>query len=48
LTDEQRALLEKTMKEDIAFRARSRAHSLLLSAAGTPIQTTLLLDSGVL
>jgi transposase len=39
LTDEQRALLEKTMKEDIACRARSRAHSLLLSAAGTPIQT---------
>ena len=38
LTDEQRKLLEKTMKEDIAFRARSRAHSLLLSAAGTPIQ----------
>src|SRR5712664_336564 len=27
------------MHEDIAFRARSRAHSLLLSAAGTPIQT---------
>ena len=39
LTDEQRALLAKTMKEDPAFRARSRAHSLLLSAAGTPIQT---------
>ncbi len=39
LTDEQRALLEKTMKEDTAFRARSRAHSLLLSAAGTPIPT---------
>ena len=39
LTDEQRALLEKTMKEDTAFRARSRAHSLLLSSAGTPIQT---------
>ena len=38
LTDEQRQLLEKTMKEDLAFRARSRAHSLLLSAAGTPIQ----------
>ena len=38
LTDEQRQLLEKTMKEDTAFRARSRAHSLLLSAAGTPIQ----------
>ena len=27
------------MKEDPAFRARSRAHSLLLRAAGTPIQT---------
>jgi len=39
LTDEQRALLEKTMKADTAFRARSRAHSLLLSAGGTPIQT---------
>src|SRR4029453_15693488 len=39
LTDEQHALLEKTMKEDTAFRARSRAHSLLLSAAGAPIQT---------
>jgi transposase len=39
LTDEQRALLEKTMKEGTAFRARSRAHSLLLSAAGTPIKT---------
>jgi transposase len=39
LTDEHRALLAKTMKEDPAFRARSRAHSLLLSAAGTPIQT---------
>ena len=38
LTDEQRALLEKIMKEDPAFRARSRAHSLLLSAAGTAIQ----------
>jgi transposase len=39
LTDEQRELLEKTMKEDTAFRARSRTHSLLLSAAGTPIKT---------
>ena len=38
LTNEQHALLEKTMKEDTAFRARSRAHSLLLSGAGTPIQ----------
>ncbi len=39
LTDEQRALLEKTMKEDTACRARSRAHSLVLRAAGTPIPT---------
>ena len=39
LTDEQRGLLEKAMKEDTAFRARSRAHSLWLSAGGTPIQT---------
>ena len=39
LTDEQRARLEKTRKEDTAFRARSRAHSLLLRAAGTPIPT---------
>jgi transposase len=39
LTDEQRALWEKTMQEDTAFRARSRAHSLLLRAAGTPIPT---------
>ena len=38
LTNEQRALLEKTMQEDTAFRARSRAHSLLLSATGTPIK----------
>src|SRR5438067_4476059 len=38
VSDEQRALVEKTMKEDTAFRARSRAHSLLLSAAGIPIQ----------
>ena len=27
------------MQEDTAFRARSRAHSLLLRAAGTPIPT---------
>jgi len=39
LTDEHRALLAKTMQEAPAFRARSRAHSLWLSAAGTPIQT---------
>src|SRR4030095_2656292 len=38
VSDEQRALVAKTRKEDTAFRARSRAHSLLLSAAGTPIQ----------
>jgi transposase len=39
LTDEQRTLLAKTMQGDTAFRARSRAHSLLLSAAGMPIST---------
>jgi transposase len=38
LTDEQRKLLEKTMHEDTSFRARSRAHSVLLSAAGTTIK----------
>jgi transposase len=38
VTDEQRELLEKTMHEETSFRARSRAHSLLLSAAGTSIQ----------
>ena len=39
LTDEQHELLEKTMHEDPSFRARSRAHSLLLSAEGTPLKT---------
>src|SRR5215470_7527231 len=38
LTDGQRELLDKTMHEDPSFRARSRAHSLLLSAAGTTIK----------
>jgi transposase len=38
LTDEQHELLEKTMHEDPSFRARSRAHSLLLSAEGMTIQ----------
>jgi transposase len=38
LTDGQRALLEQTMQEAPSFRARSRAHSLLLSAAGTTIK----------
>jgi transposase len=38
LTDGQRELLEQTMHEDPSFRARSRAHSLLLSAAGTTIK----------
>jgi hypothetical protein len=32
LTEEQRVLLNKTMQDDPSFRARSRAHSLLLSA----------------
>jgi transposase len=35
LTAGQRELLEQTMPEDPSFRARSRAHGLLLSAAGT-------------
>ena len=38
LTQEQRQLLETTMKDDPAFRARSRAHGLLLSAHGTTIK----------
>jgi transposase len=38
LTQEQRQLLETTMKDDPSFRARSRAHGLLLSAHGTTIQ----------
>jgi transposase len=38
LTTEQRALLEHTMKDDASFRARTRAHSLLLSAQGTTIK----------
>ena len=37
-TKEQRELLENTMKDDASFRARSRAHSLLLSAQGTMIK----------
>src|SRR5215475_10274151 len=38
LTQEQRQLLETTMQDDPSFRARSRAHGLLLSARGTPIK----------
>jgi len=38
LTEEQRELLEKTRKADASFRARTRAHSLLLSAQGTTIK----------
>src|SRR5215467_9097682 len=38
LTPEQRQLLETTMKDDPSFRARSRAHGLLLSAHGTTIK----------
>ena len=38
LTTEQRQLLENTMKKDASFRARTRAHGLLLSAQGTPIK----------
>jgi transposase len=38
LTTEQRDLLARTMKDDTSFRARTRAHSLLLSAQGTTIK----------
>ena len=38
LTDDQRELLEQTMKADTSFRARARAHSLLLSDQGAPIK----------
>ncbi len=38
LTKEQRERLENTMKDDTSFRARSRAHSLLLSTQGTMIK----------
>src|SRR5437867_7146303 len=38
LTKEQRQLLENTMKDDPSFRARSRAHGLLLSAQGTTLK----------
>ena len=38
LTQEQRQLLETTRKDDPSFRARSRAHGLLLSAHGTTIK----------
>ena len=38
LTNEQRAFLSTSMKEDASFRARTRAHSLLLSAQGVAIQ----------
>jgi len=38
LTPEQRQLLEITMKDAPSFRARSRAHGLLLSAHGTAIK----------
>jgi transposase len=38
LTPEQRDVLENAMKHDPSCRARSRAHSLLLSAQGTTIK----------
>jgi transposase len=38
LTAEQRELLDKTMKGDASFRARTRAHSLVLSAQGMTIK----------
>jgi transposase len=38
LTEQQRALLESTMKNDASHRARMRAHGLLLSNAGITIK----------
>ena len=38
LTDEQRTILEKTMKHDASPRARARAHGLLLSGQGVTIK----------
>jgi transposase len=38
LTDDQRELLEQTMQAEPSFRARARAHSLLLSDQGTSIK----------
>ncbi len=37
LTDEQRHVLEMTVKQDASSRARARAHSILLSSRGTTI-----------
>src|SRR5712671_3499579 len=38
LTEQQRALLESTMKNDASHRARMRAHGLLLSSEGITIK----------
>src|SRR5215208_5664072 len=38
LTEQQRTLLESTMKNDASHRARMRAHSLLLSSEGRTIK----------
>ena len=38
LTEQQRELLESTMKNDASHRARMRAHGLLLSSEGITIK----------
>ena len=38
LTEKQRELLESTMKNDASYRARTRAHGLLLSSQGRTIK----------
>ncbi len=38
LTEQQRALLESTRKNDASHRARMRAHGLLLSSEGITIK----------
>jgi transposase len=37
LTEEHREVLENTMKNDVSYRARARAHSILLSSQGMKI-----------
>jgi transposase len=44
LTEPQRALVESTMKNDAAHRARMRAHGLLLSSEGITIKAIAKID----
>ena len=44
LTERQRELLESTMKNDASYRARMRAHGLLLSSQGITITAIAKID----